>query len=180
MSKKKLKVIGGIIAFLLCFPSHFIYDKFPNFLTSIFFPVNESIWEHMKIFFTSIMVSSLIQKIIMYTKKEDITNICFSNFIASISSIPIFLIMFLPIYNIIGENFPVTILLMLITIIISQIISYKILLKRDFKMENKTILLVILIYIIFTILTYYPLNNSLFEDPTKCVFNLINSLFSIY
>lgn len=170
MSKKKLKIIGTIIAFFLCFPFHYIYDIFPNLFTSIFFPVNESIWEHMKILFTSIMVSSVIQKLIMYFKKEDMTNICFSNFIAAISSIPIFLIIFLPIYYTFGENFPVTIFIMLISIIISQLIAYKILIKEDFKMENKTILLVILVYIIFTILTYKPLNIDIFVDSTQCMY----------
>jgi hypothetical protein len=38
MSKKKLKLIGIIISFIICFPFHFVYDKVPSFLTSIFFP----------------------------------------------------------------------------------------------------------------------------------------------
>lgn len=172
MSKKKLKVIGTIIAFLLCFPCHYIYDKFPNFITSIFFPVNESIWEHMKILFTSIMVSSVIQKTIMYLKKEDMTNICFSNFISAILSIPIFLVMYLPITYIFGENFIMTILIMLLTIIIVEILAYKIMNMKDFKMENVTILLVILIYVVFTILTYYPLKNDLFIDVEKLIYGI--------
>lgn len=49
MSLKKLKILGVIMAFLLCFPLHFLYDKIPSFITSIISPVNESIWEHMKI-----------------------------------------------------------------------------------------------------------------------------------
>lgn len=172
MSKRNLKILGTIITILLCFPFHGIYNDFPNIITSIFFPINESIWEHMKILFTSTMVSSVIQKLIMYKKGEDVTNICFSNFVAAISSIPIFLIMFLPIYYIFGENFPVTIFIMLISIVISQLIAYKILIKQDFKMENKTILLVILIYIIFAILTYNPLNIDIFIDPTQCMYGL--------
>lgn len=170
ITKKKLKILGTIIAFLLCFPVHFIYDKFPNFITSIFFPINESIWEHMKIFFTCIMISSVIQKIVMFKLKEDLTNICFSNFIAAILSIPIFLLMFLPIYYFIGENFILTIFLMLITIIIVEIISYKIILMNDFKMENKTILLVIFVYIIFGVLTYCPLDCDLFVDTERCFY----------
>lgn len=172
MSKRNLKILGTIITFLLCFLFHGIYDKFPSFITSIFFPINESIWEHMKILFTSTMVSSIIQKIIMYKKGEDVTNICFSNFIAAISSIPIFLIIFLPIYYTFAENFLVTILIMLISIIISQVIAYKILIKQDFGMENKTILLVIFVYIIFTVLTYNPLNLDIFVDSTQCMYGL--------
>ena len=56
--------------------------------------------------------------------KLNYNNMCFSNFIGAISSIPIFLIMFLPIYIVIGENFPITILIMFISIVIAEIIAY--------------------------------------------------------
>lgn len=165
MKVKNLKIIGTIIALILPFPLHFLYDLIPNFVTSIFLPVNESIWEHMKILFGSIMISSVIQKIIVIIKKEKINNICFSNFIAAISSIPIFLILFLPVYYIIGENMIITIIIMFISIIISEVISYKIINKNDFKLENKTIIFVVITYIIFGLLTYYPIKIDLFKDP---------------
>lgn len=151
MSKKKLKVIGIVVAFLLCFPLHFLYEKFPNFLTSIFALVNESIFEHMKILFGSIIVSGIVQKLIVKFSKITINNICFSNFIAGLSSIPIFLIMYLPIYFFIGENLIFTIILMLVAIIIAEIISYLIMNKKDLKLENKTIIFVIIVYIFFMI-----------------------------
>lgn len=172
MNKKILKVVGVIVAFVLCFPLHFLYDKFPNFITSIFAPVNESIWEHMKILFGSIITAGIIQKIIMLLKKEKINNICFSNFIGAISSIPIFLIMFLPIYNIIGENMIVIITIMFIAIVISEIISYVIMNKRDYKMENKTIFLALIVYMIFLVLTYYPLEINLFLDKKELIYGI--------
>lgn len=172
MNKKILKIIGVIIAFILCFPFHFLYDKFPCFLTSIFAPVNESIWEHMKLLFGSIIVSGIIQKLIIIYRKGKVNNICFSNFIGALLSIPIFLILFLPIYFIIGENFILTISIMLLTIILSEIISYKIMNQKDFNMENKTIIFVIIIYSIFTLLTYFPLKNVLFIDPTNNTYGI--------
>jgi len=174
MSKKKLKIIGTIIACILPFPLHFIYRKIPSFITSIFLPVNESIWEHMKILFGSILISGIIQKIIVIIKKEKINNICFSNFIAAISSIPIFLILFLPVYYIIGENMIVTIIIMITSIIIAEILSYKIMNMSDYNLESKTILFVIIVYIIFGILTYFPLKIDLFKDPTKNIYGIKN------
>lgn len=174
MNKKKLKIIGIILAFGLCFPLHFLYEKFPNFITSILAPVNQSIWEHMKILFGSILLSGVIQKIIVLTKKIKTNNICFSNFVGAITSIPIFLIIFLPIYYIIGENIIITIIIMFMTITISEIISYIIMNKKDFKLEKKTIFLVIIIYIIFTILTYYPLKIDLFIDPKTSTYGIKN------
>lgn len=172
MDKKKLKILSVIIAFCLCFPLHFLYDKFPSFLTSIFAPVNESIWEHMKILFGSIILTGVIQKIITIIKKEKINNVCISNFIGALASIPIYLIIFLPIYYIIGENMIVAILIMLITIIIAEYISYKLMNKEEFKLEHITILFVIIVYIIFAILTYYPIKNNLFIDSKTSTYGI--------
>ena len=55
MNLKKLKVINIVIVFLLSFLAHNLYKWFPNTFTAIFFPVNESIFEHMKIIATSFL-----------------------------------------------------------------------------------------------------------------------------
>ena len=169
MSLKKLKILGVIMAFLLCFPLHFLYDKIPSFITSIISPVNESIWEHMKILFGSILFSGVIQKIIVKVKHLNYKNVCISNVIASISSIPIFLIFYLPIYSLIGEKLLITILLMLITIIISQLITISII---NMKKENASILFIIIIYLILTYLTYNPLKYKLFKDPINNIYGI--------
>lgn len=163
-TRKKLKILGVVLAFILCFPFHFLYDKFPCFITSIFAPVNESIFEHMKILFGSVLLSGVVQKIITKIKHLKINNVCISNFIASLTSIPIFLIIFLPIYNIIGENFIITIFIMLISIILAEIISYKIMGMKDFKMENIAIIFTIIIYLTFAYFTYNPIHINFFKD----------------
>lgn len=165
LSLKKLKILGVILAFILALLLHFIYDKFPNFITSVFFPVNESIAEHMKIIFGSILISGVIQKIIVIKNNLGYKNICISNIIAGLISIPIFLVIFLPVYGIIGENLPITLIIMLITFIISQIVTIKIINKKDLKQENMAIIYAIIIYVIFGLLTYFPPNNFLFLEP---------------
>lgn len=174
MKLRNLKILGVILVFAFCFPLHFLYDKMPCFITSIIAPVNESIWEHMKILFGSILLSGVIQKIITKVKKLPYNNICISNVVASISSIPIFLIIFLPIYNSIGENFVITIILMFITIAISQVITIFIIRKKNLHMENAAILIVIIAYIIFGILTYNPPQNKLFLDPMTLNYGIKN------
>ena len=98
MNIKKLKIVSTIIAFAICFPLHFLYDVFPSFLTSIFAPVNESIWEHMKLLFGSILLAGIIQKIYLKFKNQKINNVCFSNFIAAFISIAIFLFFYITLY----------------------------------------------------------------------------------
>ena len=166
MKLKYLKLLGVIMAFLLCFLIHFLYDLAPSFITSVIAPVNESIAEHMKILFGSILFSGVIQKIIVKVKHLPYKNVCISNVVASLLSIPIFLIIYMPIYNAIGENFLLTIFLMLLVIIISQIITIFIInIKKDLHMENASILFVIIIYMVFAVLTYDPPEQSIFMDP---------------
>lgn len=173
MKLKKLKLFGSILAFILCFPLHFLYSKYPSIITSIIAPVNESIWEHMKILFGSIILSGVTQKIIVKSKKYDYKNVCISNYIAAISSILIFLLLYIPIYITLGENFVITILVMTITIIISESISYYIIkYKKDLRMENTAIFLVILTYFIFGILTFFPIKVSLFKDPINLIYGI--------
>lgn len=171
---KNIKILGIILAFLHTFALHFLYDKFPCFITSIIAPVNESIWEHMKILFGSILLAGVIQKIIVKTKKLDINNVCISNFTAAISSIPIFLAMYLPVYNGVGENLPVTIIIMFIAIVIAEIISYIMMKKDDLKLENMAIIFTITVYIIFGLLTYFPPEQKLFLDEITLTYGIKN------
>ena len=137
----------------------------PNIITSIIAPVNESIWEHLKILFTGILISGVLQKIIVIKNKLDISNVCISNFIGAFLSMPIFLIIYVPIYNAIGKKFGLTIFVMFLVIVIAELISYYIMNKKDLYLENYAILFTVMVYIVFLILTYYPLNNGIFIDP---------------
>lgn len=171
---KKIKILGIILAFLLTFPLHFLYDKVPCFITSIIAPVNESIAEHMKILFGSILLSGVIQKIVVKTKKLNINNVYISNFTAALSSIPIFLVMYLPVYNGVGENLPITIIIMFIAIVLAEIISYVMMKKDDLKLENMAIIFTITVYIIFGLLTYFTPEHELFLDPISLTYGIKN------
>ena len=175
MNRFKLKILGTIIAFFLAFILHNLYKYIPNIITSIIAPVNESIWEHMKLLFTSILIAGVIQKLIVINKKLDIKNVCISNFTGAITSIPVFLIIYIPIYNLIGKDFKITIIVMFIAILIGECISYLIMNKKDLKMENHAIIFIIIIYITFFILTIYPPHNSIFIDPTTKTYGINNS-----
>ncbi len=175
MKLRYLKLLGVIMAFLLCFLIHFLYDLAPCFITSVIAPVNESIAEHMKILFGSILLSGVIQKIIVKVKHLPYKNVCISNFTAALLSIPIFLVMYMPIYKAIGENLIITIIIMLIAIIIVEIISYLIMKKEDVKLENMAIIFTITVYTIFGILTYFPPEQELFLDPINLTYGIKNS-----
>ena len=168
MILKTIKTIGFFIIFLLCFPFHFLYDWLPNSLFSIFFPVNESIWEHMKLIYTSFVFYGIFDYLLLKKNKINFNNFLIQLFLIPIIAIFIYLIIFIPIYKIIGENMIVSIGLLAIVILIEQILSYFILQYKEIKYQNIIgIIGIILIYIIFGYLTYKPIENYIFYDTVK-------------
>ncbi len=134
MKKIKFCIISSIIVFAFTSIGHYIYEWFQNDITRIFFPINESIFEHMKLLFSSSTFYFIVLGIYnLFTKKY--SNIFGSWFITSVLNIIIFLIIWLPFYFIFGEILIVTLIILLISIFISQLINYFII-TRDKKSLN--------------------------------------------
>ena len=172
LNLKKLKIINVVIFFALSFLWHFVYDLIPNFVTAIFFPVNESIWEHMKIIFGVIIFGSLISLILMQKFKIKYNNFYVEIIIKAILGVIFYLAIFIPLYNIFGENLFISITLMLITYIVMEFIGYKILLLDELNIKILPIILIILSYILFALLTFYPPHYSIFFDETKLIYGI--------
>ena len=127
----------------------------------------------MKILFTATLLYSFIDKIILKKLNVNYNNYCLQLFISAFISIPIYLIIYLPIYNFIGENMFVSIFLLLIVYIIMQYISYKIMQKKETKIPNYIFsILIILTYIIFIYLTYNPPQNYIFYDSENEIYGI--------
>lgn len=166
MTLKRTRIISGIGIFALCFLFHFVYEILPSSITAIFFPVNESIWEHQKLLFTSVIFYGIIDYIILTKFKIKYNNFFISLFVSAITIIPIFLCMYLPLYYKMGPKMFLNIGIMALAIIISQVISYHILkTKKDCHIGNIiSIVLIIVSYIILGYLTYNPPKEELFFD----------------
>lgn len=161
MNKLNFKniIINTILIFIICSIFHFIYDLVPNFVTSIFFPVNESIWEHLKLIFTASIVYTLISN--LYYKYN---NKFLISYLRGMFTIIILLIIYLPLRKLFGEIMFLTLIILFISILISEIIVNK-LIKKDYSILNTiSIFLIIINFIIFTYLTYNPIKSYLFYD----------------
>lgn len=170
---KKVKTIGIIIVFFLSIASHYLYDLYPNIIFSLLFPVNESIWEHMKLIATPILIFSLLEYIIYIKKKILFNNFLFSYSVPIIMGIIVYLLIYLPIYYMLGHSLIFSILLLLLTFIVIEIVSYKIMTYH--RINNSNImgwLLIIFMYIIFGVFNYLPLKNNLFYDKTKNIYGI--------
>ena len=167
MDLKKVKIVSIFGMFIFCFLTHFLYNFFPNTLFSIFFPVNESIWEHMKMMSSSILIWSILEYFLYKKFRVNHNNFILSLFLEVCLSIIIFLIIYLPIYHFTGSIFVLNLIVLFISLYFVNIISYYILALRDLHKELLGIVGIILLYIIFGILTYNPPFNYIFFDKME-------------
>ena len=155
--------INSIIIFALSTLLHSLYNYLPNFFTAIFVPVNESVWEHMKMIFSAYMLYLLIR--ILFVKKNP-RNLVSSFVITALCNIVVYLIIYLPLNALIGKEIMiVTLITYFISILISNYIMHQLQEKKENKRLNKIMgYVIILVYLIFTLLTYYPIRIDLFYD----------------
>lgn len=161
MNKKRI-VVSTIAILFLSTLFHSVYDNFPNIITSLFFPVNESIWEHNKMIFLSYFILALLEKLFIYKNK----NVLFTSFIEMIICIILIDLTFTPIYLFIlktKDNLFLTLLIYAISILISFIFGDK-LVKY---INSKDLLALIgfaLVSMILIFTTYYPPKLPIFYD----------------
>jgi len=172
-------VIGCIVTILLGVLSHFAYDISGNsFLFGLFFPVNESIWEHLKLALVPLTIFAITYSFI-YTKQKHMLN----NFWYYIASSIIISMLLIPVshytYKLIFKVVPdfVNVLIYIISIIISFYYLYRKLsmeyINSSSKNKNSTgILRITILYLLFIIFTIYPPKLELFRDPVTNTFGI--------
>ena len=165
---KKIIIINSILTFALCFLTHFLYDWLPNPIFSILFPVNESIWEHMKMIYTTFLLYGLIEYFILKRFDFKPNNYLLSIFLKGVIAIPIYLAIYLPIYYTFGENMIVTFTILFLTILFVNYIGIKIMQSKEIKYQKTiSIIGIIIVYLIMGILTYNPPHYDLFFDTEE-------------
>lgn len=160
------KLLSSILIFLISTFVHNLYTWFSNSFTLIFSPINESIWEHMKMIFTSYIIFAFIKYIYFKIKKIDTSNIFFNELILSILNIIIFLIIYLPIYYLFGENLFITLIMYFITIFLIRNLN----IKKDLNILS--LIIIFIVYASFTYLSYNPPKIDIFRDPTNNTYGL--------
>ncbi len=163
---KHYSVIGIFFVLITGTLAHFLYDwTGNNYAVGLFTPINESIWEHMKLLFFPMLIYSLF--IIFKSKKiyPCVTSSLFFGILAGTLLIPV---LYYTYTSILGKNFFILdIGTFVISIVIAFWLSYK--LTLSCKLEPYTHLLCFLtgiLFICFILFTSNPPAMRIFEDPT--------------
>ncbi|MDE6432759.1 MAG: hypothetical protein K2L07_00845 [Lachnospiraceae bacterium] len=162
---KSYTMIGIIFVLITGTLAHFLYDwSGNNYIVGLFTPINESIWEHMKLIFFPMLMYSLF---IIFKFKETypcITSALCFGILAGTLLIPLF---FYAYTSVLGKDlFILDIGIFILSIIIAFWLSYK--LTLSYRLEPYTLLLCLLVcvlFICFILFTYHPPSARIFQVP---------------
>ena len=169
---KRFVIYNTILTFLVGFLVHNMFHWIPSTITTIF-PVNESLYEHMKLIFISPIISSLCIYLYFKIKDYQVNNLLFGLIVSTIFNIIIFYLIYLPLYSAFGSSMIMTLSTYFITIVISNYLYYLIVEMKNNSVLNKfSFIAIIVIGSILTYFTYHPLKVDFFRDPTNGVYGI--------
>lgn len=162
---RRYTIIGIIFVLVAGTLSHFLYDwSGQNPVVGLFTPVNESVWEHMKLLFFPMLFYSLIVILKYRRQYPHISSALFSGIIAGTILIPVFYYAYT---SVLGTNYLfLDISIFILSIVISFWLTYKLTLSH--RLENCTLvpgLAVGVLLLCFLRFTYYAPNMVIFQDP---------------
>lgn len=163
---KQYTIIGILFVSIMGSLAHFLYDwSKNNDIVGLFTPINESIWEHIKLLFFPMLIYSIIMMIKFRKEYSCITSALCFGILAGALLIPLF---FYAYTYILGTNVLVLdISIFILSIVIAFWLSYKFTLSC--RLESYTALLcicVIILFVCFLVFTYHPPGAAIFQDPT--------------
>ncbi len=165
-SLKTLSIISCLLTSLLGVLFHFVYEWSGNqLLLGLFFPVNESVWEHLKLIFFPLLFVSCLEYFISHPQKSDFVCIKLRSALLGMLTV---VILFYTYTGILGTVIDwLNIVLYFVAVAITYLYSYHKLSSNTTLAcnPNLNLLFIFSITILFMIFTIYPPNLGIFQAP---------------
>lgn len=164
---RRYTIFGIIFVLLMGTLAHFVYDwTGRSHIVGYFVPVNESVWEHMKLVFFPM----LLYAVFIIAKCKNNCQCIISSLCAGILSGTAFIpILFYAYTSILGKNY---LILDIGVFIISTLVAFWVFYRLEISCNRKSVYklffcgLTAVLFICFMAFTYHPPQNTIFEDPT--------------
>lgn len=162
---KRYAVIGIFFVILAGTLSHFLYEwSGKHIVVGLFTPVNESVWEHMKLLFFPMLLYSLFLILRLRGDYPCLPSSLWAGLLAGTSAIPVFYYTYIWILD--RDVFLLDLATFILSVVIAFWISYR--LALSCRAKSFCILLaccVCLLFLCFLWFTYHPPKAMLFADP---------------
>lgn len=175
MLKKNYILIFEIISTIFIMISgvllHFTFGwSNNNVLIGTFSPVNESIWEHLKLLFFPMLITTIMG---YFYEEKNICNYLCAKVIGIILAIFFTVIFFYTYTGIIGRNFAIVdIGSFFIAVVLGQYVAYQKIKSTFFCNNLIAIIILLVLYLCFLIFTFFPPHINLFKDPITGMFGI--------
>lgn len=177
MDKNKIRnyqIFSTIFVCILGTLLHFTYElSGGNSIIASFSAINESVWEHLKLLFFPMLLTTIIGY--FYIGKNVPNFLCSKN-IGIVTAMLFTVIFFYTYSGILGKNIAIIdITLFFVATILGEYVAYR-LMKSSFKCNNKiAIIVLVVIGICFIIFTYSAPKLGIFKDPITEQYGLIQN-----
>ena len=163
---RNLEIIGFFVVSALAIGFHFLYDATGSAILGAIAPVNESIWEHIKIVFFPFLIWTIVEMLILKPESK-------YDFIKAKSyallAIPIMLIVFFYTYSgILGYSVTaIDVASTFLYIALAFLISYYAYKNSWTFLSNTAMIFALIILIMLILFTYFPPRLALFRDSVS-------------
>ncbi|MBQ2937871.1 MAG: hypothetical protein IJE05_03200 [Clostridia bacterium] len=167
----KFEIISTIFIIILGILLHFTFEwSNNNVLVGTFSPVNESVWEHLKLLFFPMLISTII---LYFYARKTISNYLCAKVLGIILAISFTIIFFYTYTGIIGTNFAIIdIGSFFVAVILGQYVAYQ-KMQSNISCNNVIpIIILLVLYLSFLIFTFFPPHIGLFKDPITGMFGI--------
>lgn len=169
---KKLKTVQIVVIILaIVFGTllHFTYEwSGENRIVGLFSATNESVWEHLKLVFYPMLILAIVEYFVV---KKEANNYIEAKSLGIFLAIAFIIVFYYTYTGIIGKTFfIIDILTFIISIILGEWVSYKLMIRKSESTTLSKILSSAIIFyflISFILFTIIPPNIKLFKEPTQ-------------
>ncbi len=167
----KFQIISAIIVIILGTLLHFTYNwSNNNLFVGAFSSVNESTWEHLKLLFFPMLITTIIE---YFYIGKNVPNFLCSKTLGVIVAILFTIIFFYTYSGILGTNYAfLNIATFFISVIIGEYLAYKLMLSKFPCNKKKAITFLIILFFCFIFFTYFPPQIGLFQNPITCQYKI--------
>ncbi len=164
---KRYTVIGIIFVMIAGTLSHFLYDWLgqPS-IVGLVTPVNESVWEHMKLLFFPMLLYSFVMTAKLKGRYPCVRSALCVGLLSGTFLIPVLYYAYTAL--LLRDVFVLDIAIFLLGIITAFLLAYRLALScRQKSYGVFWCVLVCLLFFCFLLFSYHPLDFAIFQDPTK-------------
>ena len=165
---RKWSIIGVFVTLAIAGGWHFLYEALPCGVVAAIAPMNESPWEHAKLFFLPALIGYVVQYFIV---GRHYPNFIFAHSIALLVMPALMLALYYAYVPLTGESLAANLINSFVTIAAGAWIAYRLTVSKK-NLSNRpyciaALLIVLALLAIFITFTFSPPHCGLFWDPSS-------------